>query len=61
MKHLLLILTLAILPLAAEAKIDVPESPNVQVIRSTTNKNSDSNIFGHIIDTTTKEHIPYAT
>ena len=54
MKHLLLILTLAILPLAAEAKIDVPESPNVQVIRSTTNKNSDSNIFGHIIDTTTK-------
>ena len=61
MKHPLLILTLAILPLAAEAKIDVPESPNVQVIRSTTNKNSDSNIFGHIIDTTTKEHIPYAT
>ncbi len=61
MKHLLLILTLAILPLAAEAKIDIPGSPNVQVIRSTTNKNSDSNIFGHIIDTTTKEHIPYAT
>ncbi len=61
MKHLLLIFALAILPLAAEAKIDVPESPNVQVIRSTTNKNSDSNIFGHVIDTTTKEHIPYAT
>ena len=61
MKHLLLIFALAILPLATEAKIDIPESPNVQVIRSTTNKNSDSNIFGHVIDTTTKEHIPYAT
>ena len=61
MKQLLLILTLILLPLAAIATEDIPKSPNVQIIRSTTNKNSDSNIFGHVLDANTQEHIPYAT
>ena len=61
MKHIFIAFALTILPFIATAIDDIPESPNVQIIRSTTSKNSDSNIFGHVIDSTTKEHIPYAT
>ena len=61
MKHLLLILTLLTLPFIATAIDDIPKSPNVQIIRSTTSKSSDSNIFGHVLDANTQEHIPYAT
>ena len=61
MKHLLLILTLLTLPFIATAIDDIPKSPNVQIIRSTTSKSTDSNIFGHVLDANTEEHIPYAT
>ena len=61
MKHLLLILTLLTLPFIATAIDDIPKSPNVQIIRSTTSKSTDSNIFGHVLDANTQEHIPYAT
>ena len=61
MKHLLLIITLLTLPFIATAIDDIPKSPNVQIIRSTTSKSTDSNIFGHVLDANTQEHIPYAT
>ena len=61
MKRTLLLLTLILTSFVAMAIDDIPKSPNVQIIRSTTNKNSDSNVFGHVLDAKTQEHIPYAT
>ena len=61
MKHILTVLTFAIIPFIATAIDDIPKSPNVQIIRSTTNTDSDSNVFGHVLDAKTQEHIPYAT
>ena len=61
MKHLFTIFAFAILPFIATAIDDIPKSPNVQIIRSTTSKDSDSNVFGHVLDANTQEHIPYAT
>ena len=61
MRYILTILALTILPFIATAIDDIPKSPNVQIIRSTTSKDSDSNVFGHVLDANTQEHIPYAT
>ena len=61
MRHIFIALALTILPFIATAIDDIPKSPNVQIIRSTTNKDSDSNVFGHVLDAKTQEHIPYAT
>ena len=61
MKHIFTIFAFAILPFIATATDDIPKSPNVQIIRSTTSKDSDSNVFGHVLDANTQEHIPYAT
>ena len=61
MRYILTILALTILPFIATAIDDIPKSPNVQIIRSTTSKDSDSNLFGHVLDANTQEHIPYAT
>lgn len=56
-------LLLIFLPIVAMAQTttDTPTSPNVEVVNRKPNKNSDSNIFGHVLDARTKEHIPYAT
>lgn len=61
MRHIFIAFALTILPFIATATDDIPKSPNVQIIRSTTNKDSDSNVFGHVLDANTQEHIPYAT
>ena len=61
MRHIFIAFALNILPFIATAIDDIPKSPNVQIIRSTTNKDSDSNVFGHVLDAKTQEHIPYAT
>ena len=61
MRHIFIAFALTILPFIATAIDDIPKSPNVQIIRSTTNKDSDSNVFGHVLDANTQEHIPYAT
>lgn len=55
-----LILLLA-LPLSLFAQTDAPKSPNVVIINKSVRKNSDSNIFGHVLDKNSGEHIPYAT
>ena len=55
---LLLLLTL---PLSLFAHTDAPKSPNVVIINKSVRKNSDSNIFGHVLDKNSGEHIPYAT
>ncbi len=60
MKHLLTLIMLA-LPIVAFATEDKPLSPNVEIIRHSISKDTDSNIFGHILDAETKEHIAYAT
>ena len=60
MKQLLTLIILT-MPLLAFAIEDKPISPNVEIIRHKVSKNTDSNIFGHILDAETEEHIPYAT
>ena len=61
MRHIIIAFALTFLPFIATAIDDIPKSPNVQIIRSTTSKDSDSNVFGHVLDAKTQEHIPYAT
>ena len=62
MKKITLLLALALIPFVAMAEniTDNPTSPQVN-IDNRGNKNSDANIFGHILDAATGEHIPYAT
>uniref|UniRef100_UPI004056F361 TonB-dependent receptor n=1 Tax=Alistipes sp. TaxID=1872444 RepID=UPI004056F361 len=60
MKRIIVTL-LAALPLVVMAAGDIPTSPNVEIVRRDVRKNSDSNIFGHVLDSATGEHIPYAT
>ena len=57
------IITLLLLTLSfnAFATPDNPQSPKVKVENESPRKNSDSNIFGHVISANTGEHIPFAT
>ena len=61
MKSTLFTLLLLLTPLFAIATPDNPQSPNVSVKNEHLRKNSDANIYGHIISANTGEHIPYAT
>lgn len=54
-------LLLIITPLMAMAAGDQPQSPNVEIVKREIIKESDTNIFGHVIDAETGEHLPYAT
>ena len=57
----LLLLTATTITLSAQ---DIPATKHIEARNSHHSirpKHSDSNIYGHIIDASTKEHIPYAT
>ena len=57
----LLLLTATTITLSAQ---DIPATKHIEARNSHHSirpKNSDSNIFGHVIDALSKEHIPYAT
>ena len=62
MKKFALLIALLIGPFIADAQhhSDNPSSPRVD-IHEGKSKASDANIFGHILDASTGEHIPYAT
>lgn len=60
MKRIIALL-LIITPLMAMAAGDQPKSPNVEIVKHEIIKESDTNIFGHVIDAETGEHLPYAT
>ena len=62
MKKLAFIIALLITPFIADAQQldDNPSTPRVGILEGKS-KASDSNIFGHILDAATGEHIPYAT
>ena len=62
MKKFALIIALLIAPFIADAQHhgDNPSSPRVD-IHEGRSKASDANIFGHILDAASGEHIPYAT
>lgn len=62
MKRFALLLALLIAPFVTEAqhRNDNPSTPRVDVSEGR-NKASDANIFGHILDAASGEHIPYAT
>ena len=60
MKRIIALL-LIITPLMAMAAGDQPKSPNVEIVKREIIKESDTNIFGHVIDAETGEHLPYAT
>ncbi len=60
MKRIIALL-LIITPLMAMAAGDQPKSPNVEIVKREIIKESDTNIFGHVIDIETGEHLPYAT
>ena len=61
MRQTILTTLLLILPLLAIATPDTPQSPNVEILQTSITKNSDSSIFGHVLSSKDKEHIPYAT
>ena len=61
MKKFLILALLALAPFVSYAQEDKPLPPNVEIINHGTSKNTDSNIFGHVLDSKTKEHIAYAT
>ena len=61
MKKFLILALFALAPFVSYAQEDKPLPPNVEIINHGTSKNSDSNIFGHVLDSKTKEHIAYAT
>lgn len=61
MRTTIFTLLLLTLPLLAIATPDNPQSPNVKVENQNPRKNSDANIFGHIVSANTGEHIPFAT
>ena len=62
MKKLAFIIALLITPFLADAQQldNNPSTPRVGILEGKS-KASDSNIFGHILDAATGEHIPYAT
>ena len=60
-KKILILALLALAPFVSYAQEDKPLPPNVEIINHGTSKNTDSNIFGHVLDSKTKEHIAYAT
>ena len=61
MKTALFTLLLLLTPFIATATPDNPQTPNVKVANQSPRKNSDANIFGHIISANTGEHLPFAT
>ena len=61
MKTALFTLLLLLTPFIATATPDNPQTPNVKVANQSPRKNSDANIFGHVISANTGEHLPFAT
>ena len=49
------------LPLVAMATPESPEKPIVEIVRREVITHPDINIFGHVLDIATGEHLPYAT
>lgn len=60
MKRIITLLLL-ILPLVATAEEPQIKSPNVEIVKREAIKDPDINIFGHVLDASTGEHLPYAT
>ena len=60
MKRIITLLLL-ILPLVATAEEPQIKRPNVEIVKREAIKDPDINIFGHVLDASTGEHLPYAT
>ncbi|MBO7312051.1 MAG: carboxypeptidase-like regulatory domain-containing protein, partial [Alistipes sp.] len=63
MRNIIFTLLLSLFATTLSAQ-DIPATKHIEARdshHSIRPKHSDSNIFGHVIDATTKEHIPYAT
>ena len=63
MRNIIFTLLLSLFATTISAQ-DIPTTKHIEARdshHSIRPKHSDSNIFGHVIDATTKEHIPYAT